>query len=249
MDILTILFMFFIYCFIGWVWESTYESILNKKLLNRGFLNGPYIPLYGFGGLFILLFLQQFQTPFKDVMTIKIYFIGAIGATILEYVTSYALEKILKARWWDYSEYPLNINGRICLIATIFWGVVAVVAIDFLNPFLLRFYQGLSHDSVLIFVTAMCTLFILDLAVTINSILDLRNRMQLIISLEKDKLADSFTEKLGELSRYKERLALIGNPFTRRILRSFPKLKFSSEPLQRTFMKIKNFRNRKENEN
>lgn len=248
MDLLTILFMFFVYCLIGWVWESIYESILNKKILNRGFLNGPYIPLYGFGGLIILLFLQRFQTPFMNIMTVKIYFIGAIGATVLEYVTSYVLEKILKARWWDYSEYPLNLNGRICLIATVFWGVVAVAAIDFINPFLLKFYSGLSHDTVLIYVTAMCTLFILDLVVTINSILDLRNRMQLLISLEKDKITDSFAEKIGELGKYKEKLSLIGNPFTRRILRSFPKLKFSSDVLQKTFVKIKNFRMKKDDE-
>lgn len=245
-EFLMVLCFFFVYCFIGWVWESIYESILNKKVLNRGFLNGPYIPIYGFGGLFILLVCQRFQAPLLSFDTVIIYFVGAIGATVLEYATSFVLEKILKARWWDYSNYPLNINGRVCLIATIFWGVVAVVAIDILNPWMIGLYEKVPHDPRLIFASVMSTLFVVDIAVTVNSILDLRNKMLLFIALEKDKVSEALTDKKEDLAKYREKFATIGNPFTKRIIASFPDIKFNSEVFQRTFDTIKNFRQKKD---
>lgn len=244
-DFLMILCFFFVYCFIGWVWESSYESILNKKLLNRGFFNGPYIPLYGFGGLFILLVCQRFQAPLFSIDTIIIYFVGSIGATILEYITSLALEKILKARWWDYSNYPLNINGRICLIASLFWGVVAVAAIDLLNPWLIGLYEKVPHDARLVFASVMSTLFVMDMIVTVNSILDLYNRMSLFVALEKEKLLETLLDKKEDLAMYRGKLASIGNPFTKRIIESFPNLRFTSDKLQRIFERIKGISHRK----
>lgn len=227
---------------IGWVWESIYESILNKKILNRGFLNGPYIPIYGFGGTAILVFLQRFQAPILSGRTAAIFLIGAVGASTLEYLTSYVLEKCLNARWWDYSNYPLNVNGRICLIATVFWGVVAVVAIDLLNPWLLKTYAKFSHDSVLIFVSVMSTLILVDLGITINSLLDLRKRLQLLVSMETDKISELFADRGQLLIKYKEKLENFSNPFTKRIVNAFPKLKFNSDKAQEIFIRIKEFR-------
>ena len=249
MNFLMVLFLYFIYCMIGWVWETTYESIRGKKFVNRGFLNGPYIPIYGFGGVAILLFLQRFEAPLLSFRTVQIYFAGTIGATIMEYVTSYVLEKVLKARWWDYSDYRFNLNGRICLIASIFWGVVAVAAIDIINPFLQGFYAGLSHDAVLIFVSVMSTLFVVDIAVTVNSILDLQNRLQLLLVLEKDRVSEAFGDRFKGLEKYRERLTAIGNPFTKRILTSFPNMKFTSETVQTVFNKLKKLRRKDKGDN
>lgn len=239
LNLLMIICLFFVYCMMGWVWESCYESFLNKKLLNRGFLNGPYIPIYGFGGTFILVVLQRFQAPLLSLASVKIYIIGAIGATILEYITSYVLEKVLKARWWDYSDYPLNLNGRICLIATLFWGLVAVLAINVLNPFLVKKYMAMPHDTVLIFASVMCTLFVVDLGVTINSILDLQSRLQLMMTIEAEKMIEIVSGTTGNFSKYKNKFLNLGNPFTKRIIESFPKLRFTSSQMQKAFMKIK----------
>lgn len=242
---LKVCFLYFIYCIIGWIWESIYESIRNKKVINRGFLNGPYIPIYGFGGWFIYFVLQRFEAPILSITTLLLFLGGAIGATILEYITSYVLEKTLKARWWDYSDYPLNVNGRICLIATVFWGVITVVAVDFLNPALLRLHDSIPRDGVLIFVTVMTTLFAVDLAVTINSILDLQNRIKLFMSLEKDKVVEKFADRKEDLIKYRDRLGQIGNPFTKRIILAFPRLKFTSDKNQKIFERIKRFALRK----
>ncbi len=246
MSLKLLLFLFFVFCLIGWVWESIYESIRNKKLLNRGFLNGPYIPIYGCGGMLIFLTMQRFQAPFLSMKTLAAYFIGAIGLTIIEYLTSYILEKILKARWWDYSDYPLNINGRICLIASVFWGLVTLFGIDILNPFLLNLYEKIPADVSLVYVSVMCTLFILDIFVTIDSIIDLKNRMQLLLTMEKDKVLDVFSGGADFIKAQGKRISKIGNPFTKRIIDSFPNLKFNSEKVQKVFLKIKGIMNRKD---
>ena len=248
MSIKLLLFLFFVYCLIGWVWESTYESIRNKKILNRGFLNGPYIPIYGCGGMIIFLTMQRFQAPFFSITTLAAYFIGAIGLTLIEYLTSFVLEKILKARWWDYSDYPLNINGRICLIASVFWGFVTLFGIDLLNPFLIRLYDNIPRDVSLVYVSVMCTLFILDIAVTIDSIIDLKNRIQMMLSMEKEKVVDAFSGSAEFIKTQGRRLSKIGNPFTKRIITSFPNLKFNSEKVQGVFVRFKKMMNRKDDE-
>ncbi|MCR4787658.1 MAG: putative ABC transporter permease [Lachnospiraceae bacterium] len=248
MSLKLLLFLFFIFCLIGWVWESIYESIRNHKLLNRGFLNGPYIPIYGCGGMLIFLTMQRFQAPFFSKTTLIAYFIGAIGLTTIEYITSYALEKILKARWWDYSDYPLNINGRICLIASVFWGFVTLFGIDLLNPFLLKLYERIPSDVSLVYVSVMTTLFILDIFVTINSIIDLKNRIQIMLSMEKEKVTSAFAGSAEFFRTQKARLSHIGNPFTKRIVNAFPNLRFKSEKVQNVFVKIKGFMKGKDNE-
>ena len=236
---INIVFFFFVYSMLGWIWESCYESVLNKKPLNRGFFIGPYIPLYGFGGLGGYLILQRFQAPLLSVGTVKIYLIGAIGATVLEYITSYVLEKTLKARWWDYTNYPLNINGRICLIATLFWGLIGIVAVDFLNPFLLRVKGVMSHDAQLIILTVLSTTLFIDFCVTINSVLDLHKRLQLVLSMEKDTVFEKFAETKEAFIQYKDKILDISNPFTERIIKDFPDMKFASAGFQGAFAKIK----------
>lgn len=236
-----IVFFFFAYSMMGWVWESCYESVLNRKILNRGFLLGPYIPLYGFGGLVSILFLQQFQAPLISMETLTVYLIGSVGATILEYVTSYVLEKTLKARWWDYSNYPLNLNGRICLIATLFWGIVAIAAVDFLNPFLLKVMNRIPHDLLLILLTMLSTTMFIDFCVTINSTLDLQKRIQLIISMEKDIALETIANKKDALLKYRDRILEIGNPFTKRIVRDFPLMKFTSKNFEGVYIRIRDY--------
>ena len=99
-----------IYSIIGWIYESTLCSITNKKLINRGFLNGPYCPIYGSGAILVILILGRIKNP------VLLFFLGALVTCSLEYLTSYVMEKLFHARWWDYSQRKFNINGRVCLI-------------------------------------------------------------------------------------------------------------------------------------
>jgi len=102
--------LFFIYAILGWIIETTLVSIEKKKFVNRGFLIGPYCPIYGFGGLAITILLKNYT---KD--PIVLFLMAVIICACLEYFTSYIMEKLFKARWWDYSKKKYNINGRICL--------------------------------------------------------------------------------------------------------------------------------------
>lgn len=124
-DFWTIVLYFASYGFLGWVWESVYRSISTKKLVNSGFLTGPCIPIYGFGALMYIGIMHFTLQP------IALFFICGILACILEYITSWLLEKIFHARWWDYSKEFLNINGRICAI-----GFLAFAGFAVLLPYL-----------------------------------------------------------------------------------------------------------------
>lgn len=116
-DFYHILWFFIIYCMAGWIWESCFCSIKAKKWINRGFLLGPYIPIYGCGALSVYLLLYPAQEHLLAVFTG-----GMILASILEFFTSWIMEKLFAATWWDYSKEKFNIQGRICLKASLLWG-------------------------------------------------------------------------------------------------------------------------------
>lgn len=118
-----------IYSIIGWVYESTICSIGHRKLINRGFLNGPYCPIYGTGAVLVLLVLGRIQNP------VLLFFAGALVTCSLEYLTSWLMEKLFHARWWDYSKRKFNIGGRVCLIGAVVFGAFSVVLVLVLHPF------------------------------------------------------------------------------------------------------------------
>lgn len=105
---------FYLYCFFGWIFESTYVSLKQKRFVNRGFLRLPMLPLYGSGAVMML----WVSIPFQDSLILT-YISGVIGATVLEYVTGYVMERLFKVRYWDYSNQPFNIHGYICLSSSI----------------------------------------------------------------------------------------------------------------------------------
>ena len=107
------LFLYFIiYSFLGWAIESAYVSVLQRRLINRGFLNGPLCPIYGTGAMLITIILGRFT----DVPTVFVF--GIAITTVLEYIVGFLLEKLFSARWWDYSSHRFNINGRVSLLSS-----------------------------------------------------------------------------------------------------------------------------------
>lgn len=121
--------LFIIYAMIGWCIEIINGLIQTKKFVNRGFLIGPYCPIYGVGGILITLLLSKYYND-----PIVLFFMGIAVCGILEYLTSYIMEKIFKARWWDYSKRKFNINGRICLETIIPFGLLGCFIIYISNP-------------------------------------------------------------------------------------------------------------------
>ena len=115
------LLVFFLYCVLGWCFESTVVSVKQRHFVNRGFLRGPMLPIYGFGAVGILLPCVPVE---GNVALVAL--VGTIAASLLEYVTGFLMEAIFHVRYWDYSERPLNVNGYICALSAATWAVSSV---------------------------------------------------------------------------------------------------------------------------
>ena len=128
MGIKIIFLLFIFYSFLGWLMEVTCKLIQYKRFINRGFLMGPICPIYGHGAIIMLILLKDFASnPFI------LFVMSMLVCTTLEYLTSYFMEKLFSARWWDYSNKKFNINGRVCLRNTLCFGILAIVLVYFLN--------------------------------------------------------------------------------------------------------------------
>ena len=136
---LSMLFIIFIfYSFIGWIIESLYVYYCTKKLMNRGFLIGPYCPIYGLGCVLFITLLEKYMNE-----PLVLFILAITICSVLEYLTSWVMEKLFKARWWDYSDKKFNINGRVCLENMMGFGVGALVVMYVSHP-LLKPLQHLS---------------------------------------------------------------------------------------------------------
>ena len=154
-----------IYSVIGWVYESTICSIGQRKLINRGFLNGPYCPIYGTGAVLVLLVLGRLKNP------VALFFAGAVLTCSLEYLTSWLMEKLFHARWWDYSKRKFNIGGRVCLIGAVVFGAFSVVLILFLHPFIKSLTDRLTDTALTVICAILFVGIVSDLIVTVKGLL------------------------------------------------------------------------------
>lgn len=172
---------FFIYAFLGWVCETIYCSVLQKHFVNRGFLNGPVCPVYGVGAIIVIIGLWSY----RDSM-IMVFVVGMILTSILEYLTSVALEKLFHAKWWDYSHYKYNINGRVCLLNSIMFGLLSVVIIEFVHPFILKYLDMFSAGT-LKFILFICSATMIgDMFVTVKALNALTLKIDLLETIFDD---------------------------------------------------------------
>lgn len=157
---------FMFYSFIGWCMEVLLVLIQDKKFVNRGFLIGPYCPIYGYGVLLIILLLKDFMFN-----PIALFLLSMILCMILEYLTSYVMEKIFKARWWDYSDKKFNLNGRICLETSIPFGLGGTLIMYVINPFVVKVVGKLPLNLLLIISTLLKVIYIIDNIVSFSTII------------------------------------------------------------------------------
>lgn len=162
--------LFILYSFSGWLMEVVCKSFQYRRFMNRGFLIGPYCPIYGLGSLLIIFLLQGFS----DNIVI-LFLMSILICSSLEYFTSYIMEKIFRARWWDYSQKRLNINGRICFSTTIPFGILGCVIVSYVHPFFLQFITSLPHLFIHVFTFLLLVLFLIDLSVSFHFIYKIRD--------------------------------------------------------------------------
>jgi len=153
--------LFMIYSVGGWIIEEIVCSISEKKIVDRGFLIGPICPVYGFGGLAMTLFLSKFRAN-----PITLFCMAVIISSVLEYFTSYIMEKIFHARWWDYSNDKLNLNGRICIKNVIPFGLFGILVIYIINPFVFRMLDKMPLTALNIVSYSLAIIMVFDIVVS-----------------------------------------------------------------------------------
>ena len=170
---------FIIYCFLGWVWESAYVSVRKRKWVNRGFMHGPLLPIYGSGAVIVLFA----ALPFKGNV-VAVYFAGMIAATILEYVTGAAMEALFKVRYWDYSDQRFNLNGHICLTSSLGWGFFSVVMVYWLHKPFERAVLAIPENVLSPVIHVIMMLAAADFALSFKAAIELRD---ILVKLEQVK--------------------------------------------------------------
>ena len=172
---------FYLYCFAGWIFESAYVSILKKRLVNRGFLRLPLLPLYGTGAVMML----WVSLPFEDNLLL-VYLSGVVAATILEYVTGWTMERLFKMKYWDYSDQRFNFRGYICLSSSIAWGFLTILLTEVLHPPVARLVQGIPAAADIAGVLILSVFFAEDTVQSVRDALDLGRALEAMTSMKAE---------------------------------------------------------------
>ncbi|MCR5216913.1 MAG: putative ABC transporter permease, partial [Lachnospiraceae bacterium] len=171
---------FYFYSFLGWIWECCYVGIRERRLVNRGFIHGPFLPLYGSATVIMLLVGQNLS---QNILLL--YLASAMGATVLEYATGVTMEALFKVRYWDYSDRPFNYKGQICLGATLLWGFFGVLFIRGIHPTVehfLLYLAGMAQGNVMKALVYLLTIyFVADFTLSFREAMELRD---LLLALE-----------------------------------------------------------------
>lgn len=176
-------FMFFAYSAIGWTVESTYRSLGERRIINSGFLHGPMCPIYGTGGLVFYVCLKPISQPLEKRLLL-VLILGMILADTVEYITSYLMEKLFHARWWDYSNNFLNLHGRICFKHTIYWAIFSFVYVYVVAP-IYDWVNGYIPQNVRnIAVLVIFILFAFDLVMTVKDAINIQKAMTKLENLK-----------------------------------------------------------------
>ena len=188
-EIISIFSYFIIYSFLGWILESVYKTIYQKKLVNSGFLLGPVCPIYGVGTLILYFVLKGFKGN-----AIIVFCLGFVVLSVWEYLVSIFLEKVFHTTYWDYSENKYNLHGRICLKNSCFWGILSIVFIYFVHPFIQK-NLSLINNNILIYID--CVIFMVVVVDTITTVVKI---IKIESNLEKiEELNIKIKEKLQEI--------------------------------------------------
>lgn len=241
---------FILYCFLGWCWESPYVSIKEKKWVNRGFMHGPFLPIYGSGAIIVLMA----SLPLKGSV-VAVYFAGMTAATILEYVTGAAMEAIFKVRYWDYSNQKFNLNGHICLTSSIAWGFFSIGMVYGLHKPFEKFVLSIPDQVLVAVVDVLMLMIAADFALSFKAAIELRD---VLIALEKAKhearlmqkrldvieavLADEAQQKRAkyeqELSQKMDQLKQSGEAYYMEMVEHYDQLKEKYDQLQISYQQM-----------
>lgn len=230
--IINYVFMFFVFSAIGWAIECTYRSLGEKKIINSGFLYGPMCPIYGTGCLVFELILVPLSEPIEKRL-IPVLLLGMVLADIVEYATSYIMEKLFNARWWDYSNNFLNLHGRICFKHTCYWAIFAFVYVYLIAPVYQYVLSFIPQNVRTIAVLVILAILAVDLTLTVKAAADINKLMKKLtafkatVAEKADLIKDAAENKYEELLTSTDKLTELRQEFSKQysdILSSFKEL-------------------------
>lgn len=216
--------LFIIYSCMGWIMEVIGKLIEKHKFINRGFLIGPYCPIYGWGCLTMILLLSKYLDE-----PIILFFMAILICSVLEYFTSYFMEKLFNARWWDYSKRKFNINGRICLETMIPFGILGCLILYIVNPFIINLLTKVPNNILYALVLFIFIIYIIDNIISLNIMVKFKATMK---TIERDG-----TE---EITKRVKDILFNRNWLYRRLIKAFPNLKNHKELLMDIQTRINN---------
>ncbi|NLV99296.1 MAG: putative ABC transporter permease [Clostridiaceae bacterium] len=184
-----VIIYFILFSFVGWLCETVFCSIAQKKFVYRGFLSGPICPVYGFGGLIVVYLLA----PFRENILL-LFLMGMLATTVLEYLTSYILELAFQTRWWDYSERKFNLNGRVCLPFSLMFGVLSVLGVKLIYPVATLLIAMIPEAGKPIIALIFVTIFMADFILTVYGLLSFNGSLRTLEHNYKE-----FRQKLADL--------------------------------------------------
>lgn len=190
------LLVFYLYCMLGWCFESTVVSVGQRRLVNRGFLRGPMLPIYGFGAVILL----HVSLPLKQ-HPVWLYLASMIAVTVFEYIVGVVMEKIFKVKYWDYSKQRFQFQGYICLRSSLCWGFLGLILTSVIHPPVEKLVLGLPFIGLIVIDVLFSSAFISDVIVSVRSALDLAKVLE-----ELDRLREQGAELRQQLSE----TALVG---------------------------------------
>lgn len=243
-NIYEVLWIFMLYAFIGWGTEVAYAGVCRGIFVNRGFLNGPYCPIYGLGVLLVVVLLEPVQE------NLALLFLGSmLVTTLIEYLTGLLLEKVFHHKWWDYSSLPFNIKGYVCLKFSLMWGLGCTFIIRIIYPMTYRWITLIPDTLSKILIVILIVLFFVDMGATISTILafnrrirsldELASKMRILSDEIGEEIFETVTHAMQKKEEFEEehaekrqQLELLKNEFTQklqerhagteRLLRAFP---------------------------
>ncbi len=201
MDFRMYFMLFIAYSLIGWIVEVVGILIQEKRFVNRGFLIGPYCPIYGVGGITIILLLNKYMED-----PIILFVMAIVICSLLEYFTSYIMEKLFKTRWWDYSNFKFNINGRICLETMWAFGALACFVIYIINPPLISFLGSLPNIAFSIISHSIMVIFLIDNIISFKIISNVNLTVKNIKKDNTEEMTKYVREALSKKSLLNKRL-------------------------------------------
>ncbi|WP_408070436.1 putative ABC transporter permease [Butyrivibrio sp. JL13D10] len=204
---------FMLYSFLGWIYECTYCTVKEGHWRNRGFLFGPLCPIYGTGTVaceLIFGYLPMFRSiPYSQIPIWKIFAICALGSIVLEYGTSYFLEKRFHAVWWEYYDMPLNINGRVCVPATMGFGIAGILVTRFALPFMEKVMGGLNPIAAEIIALLLMGYLAADLVLTVSSLIHLLDMVEGAMAEFDGRMEDMYKNAVATPGKAKEALTSV----------------------------------------